>query len=114
EWVHVQLHQQKGMISLSPPTICNSAKKPSQQALNRAAVTVEQAEALAQRLADKPYGAPEKPEPEKQCRTTISLGESMLVTIEDLALRNKRNGKDPKNVSAIVRVALEQYLKTLT
>ena len=72
------------------------------------------AEALAQRLADKPYGAPEKPEPEKQCRTTISLGESMLVTIEDLALRNKRNGKDPKNVSAIVRVALEQYLKTLT
>ncbi|MBY8619171.1 hypothetical protein, partial [Escherichia coli] len=27
EWVHVQLHQQKGMISLSPPTICNSATK---------------------------------------------------------------------------------------
>ncbi|WP_408068966.1 hypothetical protein, partial [Acinetobacter baumannii] len=26
EWVHVQLHQQKGMISLSPPTICNSAQ----------------------------------------------------------------------------------------
>ncbi|MCO4068216.1 sugar ABC transporter permease, partial [Pseudomonas aeruginosa] len=25
--VHVQLHQQKGMISLSPPTICNSAPK---------------------------------------------------------------------------------------
>ncbi|EZK01744.1 putative transposase [Escherichia coli 1-182-04_S1_C3] len=24
EWVHVQLHQQKGMISLSPPTICNT------------------------------------------------------------------------------------------
>ncbi|MCH9940515.1 hypothetical protein, partial [Salmonella enterica] len=28
EWVHVQLHQQKGMISLSPPTICNSASLP--------------------------------------------------------------------------------------
>ncbi|AVK38965.1 putative transposase [Morganella morganii] len=28
EWVHVQLHQQKGMISLSPPTICNSADQP--------------------------------------------------------------------------------------
>nr|WP_275274394.1 hypothetical protein [Escherichia coli] len=28
EWVHVQLHQQKGMISLSPPTICNSADLP--------------------------------------------------------------------------------------
>ncbi|WP_257394140.1 transposase, partial [Enterobacter hormaechei] len=25
--VHVQLHQQKGMISLSPPTICNSARQ---------------------------------------------------------------------------------------
>ncbi|WP_404855138.1 IS1 family transposase [Escherichia coli] len=23
----MQLHQQKGMISLSPPTICNSARK---------------------------------------------------------------------------------------
>ncbi|KTX21824.1 hypothetical protein DD55_22120, partial [Salmonella enterica subsp. enterica serovar Saintpaul] len=30
EWVHVQLHQQKGMISLSPPTICNSAKQETQ------------------------------------------------------------------------------------
>ncbi|MGV3753731.1 hypothetical protein ACV8R2_25430, partial [Citrobacter freundii] len=29
EWVHVQLHQQKGMISLSPPTICNSAARPA-------------------------------------------------------------------------------------
>ncbi|MER1429987.1 hypothetical protein J8807_27610, partial [Klebsiella pneumoniae] len=29
EWVHVQLHQQKGMISLSPPTICNSARRAS-------------------------------------------------------------------------------------
>ncbi|MCX8247172.1 CopG family transcriptional regulator [Escherichia coli] len=87
-------------------------KKPSQQALNRAAVTVEQAEALAQRLADKPYARQNRTR--KTMSTTISLGESMLVTIEDLALRNKRNGKDPKNVSAIVRVALEQYLKTLT
>lgn len=86
-------------------------KKPSQQATTRAGVTAEQAEALAQRLADKPYGAPEKPEPEKQCRTTISLGESMLVKVEDIALRNKRNGKDPKNVSAIVREALELYFQ---
>ncbi|MDM9211802.1 helix-turn-helix domain-containing protein, partial [Klebsiella pneumoniae] len=31
EWVHVQLHQQKGMISLSPPTICNSALNPAQR-----------------------------------------------------------------------------------
>ncbi|MCF0721459.1 hypothetical protein L0E35_20315, partial [Klebsiella pneumoniae] len=32
EWVHVQLHQQKGMISLSPPTICNSASASGQHA----------------------------------------------------------------------------------
>ncbi|MGX2706229.1 hypothetical protein ACWB3N_19785, partial [Acinetobacter baumannii] len=31
EWVHVQLHQQKGMISLSPPTICNSADYSSEE-----------------------------------------------------------------------------------
>lgn len=85
-------------------------KKPSQQAGNRPAVTPEQAEALAMRLADKPYGSPEKTEQEKQCRTTISLGESMLRTIEDKALNNKRSGKDPKNVSAIVREALMLYL----
>ena len=34
----------------------------------------------------------------------------MLVTVEDIALKNKRSGKDPKNVSAIVREALELYL----
>ncbi|MCV5813822.1 hypothetical protein OFS94_23070, partial [Escherichia coli] len=33
EWVHVQLHQQKGMISLSPPTICNSARLPASKEL---------------------------------------------------------------------------------
>ncbi|WP_257394406.1 Tn3 family transposase, partial [Enterobacter hormaechei] len=36
EWVHVQLHQQKGMISLSPPTICNSAIVPALNAVERA------------------------------------------------------------------------------
>ncbi|MGI3282892.1 hypothetical protein ACRVCX_18870, partial [Acinetobacter baumannii] len=35
EWVHVQLHQQKGMISLSPPTICNSARNISEEILNK-------------------------------------------------------------------------------
>ncbi|MEL2503609.1 hypothetical protein R9K62_00270, partial [Escherichia coli] len=34
EWVHVQLHQQKGMISLSPPTICNSANPANPKAGN--------------------------------------------------------------------------------
>ncbi|WP_308219807.1 toxic anion resistance protein [Escherichia coli] len=38
EWVHVQLHQQKGMISLSPPTICNSALRSNAKLLHRNAV----------------------------------------------------------------------------
>lgn len=87
-------------------------KKPSQQASNiRPIVTDEQADALAQRLADKPYGSLEKPEQEKQCRTTISLGESLLRKVEDHALQNKRSGRDPKNVSAIVRDALNLYFE---
>ncbi|OAI32446.1 hypothetical protein A6M24_25115, partial [Escherichia coli] len=39
EWVHVQLHQQKGMISLSPPTICNSAQITSDIELSGAGCT---------------------------------------------------------------------------
>ncbi|WP_423784807.1 gp53-like domain-containing protein [Escherichia coli] len=39
EWVHVQLHQQKGMISLSPPTICNSANLTTVGVVNSVPVT---------------------------------------------------------------------------
>ncbi|HHR6450279.1 TPA: CopG family transcriptional regulator [Providencia alcalifaciens] len=88
-------------------------KKPSQQAAkSRNEITAEQADLLAKRLADKPYGSAENhlQEPEKQSRTTISLNESMLVKLEDMALKNKREGKEPKSVSAIVRDALELYL----
>ena len=90
-------------------------KKPSQQAIKRPDVTPEQAEALAQKLADKPYGEKEKPElvvEEKQSRTTISLPTSLLHELEDLALQNKRDKMDPRSVSALVREALQQYLKT--
>ncbi|WP_420270472.1 MULTISPECIES: transposase, partial [Klebsiella pneumoniae complex] len=41
EWVHVQLHQQKGMISLSPPTICNSASQSGLIDLQRVAASME-------------------------------------------------------------------------
>ncbi|GAA6548325.1 hypothetical protein nublan003_54630 [Klebsiella pneumoniae] len=51
EWVHVQLHQQKGMISLSPPTICNSAFTPDE---NKVTVkeTVSQVSARSILLCD--------------------------------------------------------------
>ncbi|WP_213092081.1 hypothetical protein, partial [Escherichia coli] len=42
EWVHVQLHQQKGMISLSPPTICNSAIKRSPAVTKPVTVSIQQ------------------------------------------------------------------------
>ncbi|MBS0057740.1 MULTISPECIES: CopG family transcriptional regulator [Yersinia] len=85
-------------------------KKPSQQV--KRTVTEAEAEALANKLADKPYGSDEKEteKAEKQCRTTISIPESLLVTLEDLARENKRERKDPKSVSAIVREALGMYL----
>ncbi|MDL2920481.1 hypothetical protein QR057_23970, partial [Salmonella enterica] len=41
EWVHVQLHQQKGMISLSPPTICNSAEINNRRDLQKCAIDRE-------------------------------------------------------------------------
>lgn len=99
-------------------------KKPSQQApVNRHTVTPEAAEALANRLADKPYGAeirrdvPEKPAPavvaETVSRTTISLPDSMLIEIEDLARDNKRNSTGPRTVSAIAREAFNMYLKSM-
>lgn len=46
-------------------------------------------------------------------RTTISLPDSMLIEIEDLARDNKRNGTGPKTVSAIAREAFNIYLKSM-
>lgn len=93
-------------------------KRPSQQAINRTAVTSEQADELARKLADKPYGSEERQiineEAEKQKRTTISINESLLLKIEDLALKNKREGKAHKSVSAIAREAFELYLEKYT
>ncbi|MDL3490688.1 transposase, partial [Salmonella enterica] len=43
EWVHVQLHQQKGMISLSPPTICNSALDATYESVRVGSHVVKQA-----------------------------------------------------------------------
>lgn len=87
-------------------------KKPS--FTNRHIVTEAEADALANRLADRPYGdekAVAEPIPEILTRTTISLPQTTLRDIEDLALHNKRVGIAPKSVSAIIRDALDAYLK---
>ena len=88
-------------------------KKPSQQATNlRRTASPDEAEALANKLADKPYGDEAQPQPEneKQARTSISLPKSLLQTIEDMARDNKRQGIEPKSVSAIIRDALRYHL----
>lgn len=81
---------------------------------NRRVVTEAEADALANRLADRPYGDEKvvvEPVPEILTRTTISLPQNTLREIEDLALYNKRVGIAPKSVSAIIRDALDAYLK---
>jgi hypothetical protein len=101
-------------------------KKPSERArTDRQVASEDQAEALARQLADKPYGTESRESPqastselnapaagpyEKLARTTISLPESLLRQCEDIALSNKRAGLEPKNVSALLRAALEVYL----
>ncbi|MBZ6396997.1 MULTISPECIES: hypothetical protein [Pantoea] len=72
-------------------------------------ITEAAADALARRLADRNYGE-ERPD-DTVARTTISLPRSLLVQLEDLAMKNKRNGIEPKSVSAIVREATEAYLR---
>ena len=102
-------------------------KLPSQ----RKEVTPEEAEKLANELADRPYNTTntpvveeadtavvaqvavaEKEEAEELARTTISLPRSMLEEVEDLAISRKRSkSKKGRTSSAIVREALQMYLK---
>ncbi|WP_439258029.1 hypothetical protein [Lonepinella sp. BR2271] len=72
----------------------------------------QQAEELAVKLADKPYGqSAEKTveiekESEQIVRTSFALPKSVLLQLEDQALANKRKGVEPKTVSQILRDAL--------
>lgn len=96
-------------------------KKPSDRAKpERKIATEDEAEALARQLADKPYGDEHRSEnttvtekPEKLTRTTISLPEQLLRECEDLALKNKRSGIEPKSFSALTRMALDMYLNSI-
>ncbi|UAN54715.1 hypothetical protein KGP26_30130 (plasmid) [Serratia sp. JSRIV002] len=99
-------------------------KKPSERAssspVRRAPATEAEVEALAQRLADRPYGQENEAagvaqvEPahqdEQMGRTTISWPLSLQRRVEDVALANKRSGNGPKSTSALMREAMEQYL----
>ena len=64
---------------------------------------------LVSDMADKNYGIEKK---ETSVVTSISLPESMLIMLEDLALENKRAGIHPKNVSSIIRASVELYVRS--
>jgi len=86
-------------------------------------VSAEAAEALANEIADKPYGKKSKVEPIKKkvsepgadaakiVRTTITIPQSLMDEIDQQVLENKKNRISIKSTSAVVRDALEQYFK---
>lgn len=67
-------------------------------------VTEKDAQKLADELADKPYGG--QKDNDKMVNTSITLPQSLLNKLEDQAFANKREGIEPKSVSAIIRKAL--------
>lgn len=76
-------------------------------ALKKPNVTKQDAEKLADQLADKPYGSTQRND-DIIVRTSFSLPKSLLLELEDEALKNKRAGVEPKSVSEIIRRALEK------
>ena len=63
-------------------------------------------------LADKPYGQDiDSVKEDKMERITITLPTSIRDKLDDIALDRKRKNLDNKNVSSIIREALDQYLK---
>lgn len=80
-------------------------KPPSKTAAGARDIAAE-ADALARQFADRPYGQDRKME--DLVRTSFTLPKHLLTELEDEALANKRAGREPKSVSAIIREALEQ------
>lgn len=75
-------------------------------------VTAEDAEKLADELADKQYGKPKIAEPESEPieRLTIALPISMYDDIEALAKKRKRAKMPDRSMAAITRAAIKEYL----
>lgn len=92
-------------------------KKPSQAAAGGAKAKPNAAavEALADQLADRPYGeslpAP-KPtvlERPKAKPISISLPPDVIDALEDQVIKNKRSGEGPRTVSGLIKLALRQH-----
>ncbi len=78
-------------------------------AIKKRQLSTSQIEKLANEMADKPYGQ-EAEQNDEYIVTSISLPRSMLHKAEDIVKLNKRNNIEPKNVSALIRSALEQLI----
>lgn len=73
----------------------------------------DQAANLADELANRTYGIPKEVNetpPDDFVVTSISIPRSMLHQLEDKALANKRKGIEPKNTSALIRIAVSKLL----
>jgi len=73
-------------------------------------VTPEEADLLADKLSGKPYGETKDADTNKMTTTSFSLPQQMLYDLEDLAVKNKRRGVEPKSVSALIREGVEKLL----
>ena len=73
--------------------------------------STKEADALADSLADKPYGTGTLSAPDKLTRITVSLPQSLFDQLEDTARAKRRKGESDWCMSAIVRAALTAYLK---
>jgi len=81
-------------------------------AIKKRTTLASQAGSLADLIADKPYGKHNKSEcaaTDEFITTSISIPQSMLRQLEDVALDNKRSMNGPKNVSALIRTAVTTY-----
>ncbi|EGG9814453.1 hypothetical protein ID007_004314 [Salmonella enterica] len=72
--------------------------------------TDQQIEALANKLADKPYDQAAPVKEEKTMRS-ITLTQSLDDAIQRAAAENKINRSGPTNASALIRQAIEDYLE---
>jgi len=98
-------------------------KPRSQQvASKKATASANDIDALADRLADKPYNEAisnqtetikQNDEAEEMERITISITQKMRYMLEDIAIERKRAKEPSRSISAIARDALEDYFKKL-
>jgi hypothetical protein len=74
-------------------------------------VTFDDAEMVANELADKVYGQQHNARENDEERLTISMKGTLYDQIEELARKRKKNKDKNKSMSAIAREAIQKYIK---